>query len=299
MLATLARADAALRDEDYAFEVKYDGFRALAALSARRVALQSRNGLDLAGRFPRVATAVATLDLPEAVLDGEIVALDRHGVGRFEELQAAGKELRYMVFDLLWLDGTDLRSRPLRDRRELLESALSQAQLPLAVAERLESTRAAALQTARSRKLEGMIAKRLDAPYVGARSRAWLKLKVQQSQELVAIGYEPISSGERAVGALLLAVADGRGRFSYAGKVGTGFDMATRRRLRTLLDAQHVDRPPVETRERLKEARWSRPKLVAEVRFTEWTRDGGLRHPVFAGLREDKSPQECVREAAD
>lgn len=294
MLATLAKADDA-RGKGWVHEVKYDGFRALAALSGGALSLQSRNGLDLSARFPAIAKALGSLDLPEAVLDGEIVALDRGGVARFEELQGDAALQRFAAFDVLWLDGEDVRGRPLEDRRELLESALANAPPLLVLAERLAPDVDDALAEARARGLEGVLSKRLGSPYRGARGRDWLKLKLQRTQEVAIVGYLPITTGAKAVGALLAAVVEG-GRLRFAGKVGTGFTDAVRRALWKELEPDHVDSPPVPDAPRWRAARWCRPRLVAQVAFTEWTRDGRLRHPSFKGLRADKSPDECVLE---
>lgn len=276
-------------------EVKYDGFRALAAVSGGALSLLSRNRLDLAGRFPEVARALSRLTVGEAVLDGEVVALDRNGVPRFQLLQEGSVEQRFVAFDLLWLEGEDLRSRPIEDRRDLLESVLANVPLPIEVSQRLELPLDEALEAARRRGLEGLIAKRQGSRYRGGRSRDWLKLKLAGRQEVAIAGYTPIKADRNEIGALLVAVHTPRG-FEYAGKVGTGFDAQTRRNLRELLEADRVDKPPVRDPPRERGARWVQPRHVAEVAFSEWTRDGKLRQPSFQGLRVDKSPEECVRE---
>jgi bifunctional non-homologous end joining protein LigD len=292
MLATLATAEE-VREDDR-LEVKYDGFRALAGLSGRRVSLQSRNGLDLAARFPGVAAALADVVVGEAVLDGEIVAEGR-GPSRFEALHGASSSIAYVVFDLLWLEGEDVRSRPLEERRELLESLLADAPPAIQVAEEVPGPIAKAMARARRERWEGVVAKRRGSPYEGRRSRDWLKVKVTAGQELAIVGYTPLKKGEPAVGALLLAVREGK-RFVYAGKVGTGFSGAMRRELHRELEKDRVDEPRVADAPRLRAARWVEPRLVAEVAFTEWTQDGKLRHPSFKGLRDDKRPEEAVRE---
>jgi bifunctional non-homologous end joining protein LigD len=295
MLATLAD-EAAVQRGNFVYEVKYDGFRALAAVSGGRVALQSRNGLDLSRRFPGIARALPRLEAAEAVLDGEIVALDEAGRPTFGKLQAGeGRGCLYMVFDLLWLDGEDLRGRPLEERRDLLASLLANVEEPLAIAERIDGPGAAALAVARRRDLEGLVAKREGSRYDGRRSRDWLKLKLQASQEVAVVGYTPLSSGERGIGALLVAVA-GEGGLRYAGKVGTGFTQRVREELERLLAPDRLDRPAVRDAPRMRSATWVRPRLVAHVRFTEWTVDGKLRHPSFQGLRPDKTTGETAPE---
>ncbi|MGC4114878.1 MAG: non-homologous end-joining DNA ligase [Myxococcales bacterium] len=277
------------------FEVKYDGFRALASVSGSRVALQSRNGLDLSQRFPGIVTALSRLVVGEAVLDGEVVALDANAVSRFQLLQQGNAVVRYVAFDLLWLEGEDLRQKPQEERRELLESLLADVEPPIALSERIEGPLQRGLEEAQERGLEGLLAKRAGSAYSGGTSRDWLKLKLQRTQDVVLAGYLPISTGGKEIGALLTAVVDG-GVMCYAGRVGTGFDAKLRRQLYVELERSRVDRPLVSGAPRMKEARWSAPHLVGQVAFTEWTGDQLLRQPSFQGLRPDKRPEECVRE---
>jgi bifunctional non-homologous end joining protein LigD len=298
MLATLADADAAPELENHQFEVKYDGYRGLAAVSSGRVCFHTRNGLDLTERFPEVARALSRLVVPEAVLDGEVVAYDARGVSHFESLLTPGADHRFVVFDLLWLQGEDLRGRPLEERRELLESVLANVPPPLELAERLPGDGPEVLALAERRGLEGVIAKACGSRYEGKRSRAWLKLKVSQAQEVAIIGYTPITNGKKEIGALLVGVHDGSG-FRYAGKVGTGYSAKVRAQLWRELEADRIDLPPARDAPRLKAARWVRPTKVAQVRFTEWTRDGKLRHPSFLGLRLDKKPEDARREVPE
>ena len=296
MLAVLAKGTPAPADR-YVYEVKYDGYRALAAMSGGKVAIRSRNDLDFAARFPWVVPALSQVVVGEAVLDGELVALDDAGVSRFQRLGDPGAEHRYMVFDLLWLDGEDLRSRPLEERRELLESVMANTRPPLELAHRVRGEEEGALAEAKRRGWEGLLAKLRGSPYVGTRSADWLKLKVLGTDELAIAGWTPISNGAAEIGALLVA-ARRDGRFVYAGKVGTGFDRAMRQRLLTLLRKDEVPRPAIEDAPRMRDAHWVTPRHVAELQFTEWTRDGKLRHPSFQGLREDKGPQEIGQDEA-
>lgn len=310
MLATLAGEDAIEHPAQWIFEPKYDGFRAVAALSGGKVSLQSRNGLDLSARFPSIAKALSNVTVPEAVLDGEIVALDAKGVGRFQKLQNAQPPgaLRFIAFDLLWLDGEDLRGRSLEDRRDLLTSVLSNTAAPIVLAERVEVADARALEDAlddaRTRGTEGLIAKRRGSRYLGERAREWRKLKVHAEQEFAIVGFSPISNGQEAIGALHLGVrAGGRGRggrgtLRWSGKVGTGFTDAQRRALWRTLSKDRVPAAAAEGAPRSRDVVWVTPRLVAQVEFTEWTEDGKVRHPSFKGLREDKTPADCVREAA-
>ena len=295
MLAVLAK-DTPAPASQYVYEVKYDGYRALAAISGGRVAVRSRNELDFGTRFPWVVPALSQLVVGEAVLDGELVALDEAGVSRFQKLGDPQSDHRYAVFDLLWLDGEDLRERPLEERRELLESVMANTRPPLELAARVRGSEEQARAAAKSRGWEGLLAKRRGSIYVGTRSADWLKLKVLGSDELVIAGWTPISNGAAEIGALLVAARQGD-RFVYAGKVGTGFDRAMRRRLLTLLRKDEIPRPEVDDAPRMRDAHWVRPRHVAQLQFTEWTRDGKLRHPSFQGLREDKSAGEIGQDS--
>ena len=314
MLATLSKARIA-DPAKHVFEVKYDGFRALAGISNGKVTLQSRNGLDLSVRFPEVFRALHRLAVAEAVLDGEIVALDEKGVASFQRLQNAASATKYFVFDVLWLDGEDLRARPLEERRDLLESVLAnpgllakalkgtawsrakpkeESALPIALAERVEGEIDEALADLKRRGGEGLIAKRRGSRYAGGRARDWQKLKVSHAQELAVLGFVPISNGANAIGALHVGYREGS-RWRYAGKVGTGFTDPSRRALWTELKAHAIAKPVAADAPRARDAVWVEPTLVAQLTFAEWTDTGMLRHPVFHGLRPDKSPTETER----
>ena len=297
MLATLVTEPPA-PEAEWVYELKYDGYRAVSALSSGRVAMWTRNALDLTARFPHLQRALSKIVVGDAVIDGEIVALDPEGRPRFQLLQEGDEETILYAFDLLWLDGQDLRARPLDERRDLLLSLMSNRPPQLRVAERIEGPAKEALARVTDQGLEGLIAKRRGSLYVGARSRDWLKLKAHKSQEVAVIGYTPSTASDKLIGALLVAVVDG-GALRFAGKVGTGFSTKLRAELKRTLDADRVDRSPVADVPRLRAATWVTPRLVAEVQFTEWTADGKLRHPSFQGLREDKSPSETQRERAE
>ncbi len=279
-------------------EVKYDGYRALSALSNGRLAMWTRNGLDLTQRFPRVARALSRLVVGDAVIDGEVCVLDAQGVPRFELIQQGRTdEAVLFAFDLLRLDGEDLRRRPIEERRDLLHSVLSNPPPELRPAEEVPGDNPSALERMRERGLEGLILKARGSPYENGRSRLWLKLKAQATQELAIIGWTPgKGNASGSLGALLLAVADGKGGYEYAGKVGTGFSSKQRAELKKLLSKDERDTPPARGAPRLRDAHWVEPRYVAQVRFTEWTHDGKLRHPAFQGLRVDKKPEEAVRE---
>jgi len=294
-LATLV--DAPPEDEgDWLFEPKYDGIRALAAVADGRVTIRSRNGQDLTGRFSRLALALARLTSAPVVLDGEITALDSRGVPRFQLLQRGhDDEAVFFVFDLLRRDDEDLRERPLEERRRALERALAGARPPISLAEQIAKPAREALREAMRRGYEGLIAKRRGSRYEGRRSRSWLKIKAGRTQDVAIVGFTAHKAEPRAIGALLVAIAED-GEFRFAGKVGTGFSARQRMELKQTLARHRAARPPVKEAPRMAGVTWVAPRLVGQVRFTEWTSDGRLRHPAFEGLREDKAPRECVRE---
>jgi bifunctional non-homologous end joining protein LigD len=294
MLATLA--DSPPKDEEnWTYELKYDGFRAVSAIVNGGVAMWSRNEIDLQPRFPKIGAALAKLRLPDVVLDGEIVALDEEGRPRFQLLQQ-GRSEKIFVFDILWLDGRDLRKLRYVERRELLEKALRKSPDLIAISVRLEERGEEALSHAREAGLEGVIAKKRTSCYENRRSKEWLKLKANKEQEFVIVGYQPSTHSSKEVGSLHLAVKGDDGAFHYAGKVGTGFSYKQRTWFKDALAKDIVPKTEVKDAPRIRDATWVRPRLVGQVAFTEWTSDNRLRHPSFLGLRDDKKPDEVVRE---
>jgi bifunctional non-homologous end joining protein LigD len=303
-LATLT--DERFSDPEWIFERKLDGVRGLAFRDGHQVRLLSRNQLSLNHTYPEIVEALANQDTSAFVVDGEIVAFEgrrtsfarlqgRSGITDPDEALASRIPVFYYVFDVLHLDGNDVRSAPLLSRKKLLRSAF-QFHDPLRFTTHRVKDGEAAYRAACERGDEGVIAKLADAPYEGRRSKNWLKLKCSRDQEFVVVGYTAPKGSRVGLGALLLGYHDGDD-LVYAGKVGTGFDTATLRSLHQRLSRIERDTPPV-TRGQTREpgARWVRPKLVAQVAFSEWTRDGKLRHPRYVGLRTDKGPDEVVRE---
>lgn len=293
MLATLATTLPG-SGENWLFELKYDGFRAVSAIVHGKVAMWTRNAIDLRTRFPNVAEALEEIDVESAVLDGEIVALDEEGAPRFQLLQQ-GEDTILFAFDLIWLNGHDLRSQPLEERRDLLRKLLKKPPKFIRISEEIDEHARKALEIAAARGYEGLIAKQHGSPYENRRTKTWLKIKAHNAQEFAVAGYTPSSHSEREIGALLLGVVDG-GELTFAGKVGTGYSAKQRGEFQRTLSADRISAPAVTGAPRMKGAVWVKPRLVAQVRFTEWTADGRLRHPAFLGLRPDKKPMECVRE---
>ncbi|HEX7192637.1 MAG TPA: DNA ligase D [Thermoanaerobaculia bacterium] len=295
MLATLV-GEPPKDDVHWAYELKYDGFRALTAITNGEMAIWSRNELDLIPRFPQVAKAMAKLKLRDVVLDGEIVAEDEKGVPRFQLLQGGTNREKMIVFDVLWLDGEDLRRRPYAERRATLEKILRRAPAGVEPAQTLEMPGPDALRHAAVDGWEGIIGKGRTSVYEGRRSKEWIKVKALNEQELAVIGYTLSTATTREIGALHLGYVDGDGVMRYAGKVGTGFSSKLRVELRDRLAKEEVPASPAKDAPRIRDAHWVKPRLVAQVAFTEWTADNRLRHPSFLGLRDDKSPEEVVRE---
>lgn len=294
MKATLT--DRRFSDPAWVFERKLDGVRCLAVRDGDRVTLRSRNDLDLAPRYPGLLEALRAEPCQRFAVDGEIVAFEGSRTS-FSALQRAGRErveVFLYVFDLLWLDGGDLRGLPLRERKRLLRRTL-EFRGPIRYTPHRDAEGEALFQEACRRGWEGLIAKRADSPYRAGRSTDWLKLKCSAEQEFVIGGCTAPKGSRVGFGALLLGYYEGD-RLRYAGKVGTGFDEATLRSLGARLEQLRIDRSPFADPVRERDAAWVEPRLVAQVAFTEWTRDGRLRHPRFLGLREDKPAREVVRE---
>jgi DNA ligase D-like protein (predicted ligase) len=304
MLATLT--DRRDFDEDWLLERKFDGERCVVRKAGSDVRLESRTGKDLTGTYPEVRAAVAAQRSRDLLLDGEVVAYDgkqtsfsrlqqRLGVSEPSAEQVAAYPVVFCVFDLLAIDGDDLTGRALVDRRLRLTKAVRpSAALQLSEAWRGDSERRFA-EACRA-GWEGLIAKRADAPYDGGRSRDWLKLKCAWGQELVIGGYTDPAGSRTDFGALLVGYFED-GRLRYAGKVGTGFTAATLRELGARLRKLRARESPfVDARPVPRGTHWTRPELVAQIGFAEWTNEGRLRQPRFLGLRDDKPAAEVVRE---
>ena len=312
-LATLATAIPA--GADWLYEIKFDGYRMLARIGAKGgVSLFTRNGHDWSARMPGLVEATEALGLRSTWLDGEVVVLDEAGLPSFSALQKAfdagkaGAALVYFLFDLPFLAGHDLRALALRDRRALLRALFEGKDIEsLRLSENFDAAPATLLASACQMNLEGVIAKRLDSPYVGGRSEAWLKLKCKQRQEFIVCGYTDRSDGSPQVGSLLLGVHDKDGRLRPVGSVGTGWDSAEAGALKKKLARLEQGQAPFDTGP-AKKGRWSRraagaerwvaPTLVAEVSFAEWTADGQIRHASYVSLRDDKPASAILRETA-
>ena len=284
MLATLVSEP--FDESGWVYEEKYDGIRILAYKEGSKVTLLSRNDKDRTGSFPGIVATIRSLPASTLLLDGEVVALDRGKISRFQVLQRGGRA-RYAVFDCLFLNGKDLRRKTLTTRRAALEKEISGSHA-LILSRRLAANGLEAFQIAKKRGFEGLVAKRLESVYAGGRSRDWSKVKVNQEDEFIIVGYtEPAGSREH-FGALLLGAYKGR-MLQYVGKVGTGFD---RKNLTSLYRKFQSLKRKNAAIESLPRGTFLSPKLVAQISYTELTKDGKLRHPVFLGLRDDKDPKD-------
>ncbi len=307
-LATLV--DEPPQGEDWLHEIKFDGYRLLGFVSGGAAALRTRNGKDWTDSFPSLSTAMEKLKAEDAVLDMEAVIVDEQGKSSFQALQAAlgdgGKPEKIVayVFDLLRLDGKDLTKLPLTERKEKLENLLqkSKQDLWLRYSAHIAGEGEAMFAKACDAGLEGIIAKRANAPYVAGRQKSWLKIKCSLRQEFIILGYSDARTGGRALGALYLGYKKD-GELRYAGKVGTGFSMKSARELTERLEGMAAEKPTLSRAEteglaagEWKSVHWIKPSLLCEVSFTEWTQDGHIRHPSFQGLREDKEARDVKQE---
>ena len=293
---------AQVREPGWAYEVKWDGYRALVGLANGKITLTSRNGVDLTGGYPELQEAVEAIAADRCLLDGEIVALDEHGRPSFSKLQdrakSRGGTAHLMLFDALEIDGESLLDKEYLERRAALEALVTEGRI-IHVPPRLTGTVDHALEASRTLQLEGIVAKRITSKYLaGGRSAYWVKIKHVQTQEVIIIGWSP-GSGNRqgTIGSLLMAVpVDGELR--YVGKVGTGFSDRALREAAVILakierrTPQVADVPAVDA----KGAHWVTPAHVGEVSFAEWTNSGRLRQPVWKGWRPDKGPSDVRRE---
>lgn len=302
-------------ESGWAFEIKWDGMRALAFVAGGELRLQSANLADITARFPELATLAGALSGHQVVLDGELVALGPGGRPSFGALQhrmhvadpcesrrrALVEPVTYMIFDLVHMDGRDVTQVPYLDRRRLLADVVPPGPRWQVPAHHGDGDGAALLAAATEAGLEGLLAKRLASRYEpGRRSPAWRKIKVRLRQEFVVGGWQPGEGGRAGTLGSLLVGYFAQGALRYAGRVGTGFTERELARLATRLEELSVPSTPfdpVPPTVVSRRARWVSPELVAEVAFGEWTDAGILRHPAYLGLRTDKAPADVVRES--
>ena len=296
MLATLT--DGPFDDPGWIFEDKYDGFRMVAKIESGKVTLYSRNGQVISHNYIEVARALEGVRAMP-IIDGELVALDENGVSHFQLLQNALRrkaKLLYCVFDLMFQNGEDLRALPLTERKKRLKAVLPKHKL-VAFSRHRKTFGVKFFEEAGRKGLEGIMAKRASSKYrSGARTNDWLKIKTSKRQEVVIAGFTAPKKTRLFFGALALAVREGDG-WRYVGHVGTGFSHATLEEIHGKLINLKTARSPFASKVKDEAVTtWVKPSLVAEVKFTEWTRSGEMRHPVYLGLREDKRAADVVHE---
>ncbi|MBF6037546.1 DNA ligase D [Pseudomonas sp. P154a] len=292
-------------DGEWSYEIKFDGYRIMARINHDEVKLFTRNGHDWTHKLPKQAEALAALGLESAWLDGEMVVANEQGVPDFQALQnafdaGASANILYYLFDLPYLNGVDLREVPVEERRVALATVLNANHDPLLrFSDSFGEAPEALLNSACQMQMEGLIGKRLGSPYVSRRSSDWIKLKCKHRQEFVVVGYTDPKGSRNAFGALLLGLHDrDSGKLRYAGKVGTGFNETTLKRIYAQLKPLLAKKPSVvnpPTGFEAKGVHWLKPTLLAEVAFAEMTKEGSVRHAVFHGLRDDK-PAESITE---
>lgn len=304
-LATLA--DEPPAGDGWLHEIKLDGYRVLARLENQKTTLYTRRGNDWTGTFAPIAEAVSELPAATLWLDGEVVVMRPDGTSSFQDLQnvlSLGRtaELSYFIFDLMYLDGQDLRDVPLIDRKKILDGLLhseEKPKAPLFYSDHVIGKGRAFFDNACNFRLEGIISKAADSIYASARAKTWLKIKCGLRQEFVIGGYTGPGGSRTGFGALLLGVYDTEGRLRFKGRVGTGFNQKMLEEISARLKKLEIKEPPFvdpPSGAGAKGVNWVKPEMVGEVRFSEWTKEGVLRQPSFLGLREDKPPRQVVLE---
>jgi bifunctional non-homologous end joining protein LigD len=304
-----------IRSGDWIYEIKFDGYRAVALRSRNETRIISRNEKDLGGKFPEIKSAVSALGVQDAIIDGEIVALDDKGRSSFQLLQGFDMGLVrppivFYAFDLLRLNGKDLQGLPIEERKAGLEALLKKPPGAIRYSASFRKDIEELLSRVRALGLEGLIGKRTNSHYeAGKRSGAWVKIKLHRQQEFVIGGYTEPEGSRKHFGALLVGFYEGK-NLKFAGRVGTGFSEKLLRSLFDDLQKIRVESCPFSnlpapgrnrwdqglTTAEMKRCRWVKPSMVCQVKFTEWTRDDRLRQAVFLGIREDKNSNDVVRE---
>jgi bifunctional non-homologous end joining protein LigD len=302
MLATLV--DEPFSNPEWVFETKWDGFRSLCFIRNGKLRFVSRNQIEMTAQYPELANVGEQIAAREAILDGEIVALDKDGMPRFQLLQPRvgrksgiealrGKgRIVYFVFDLLYCDGYDLMPCPLTERKSVLERILKPASF-IKLSDHIVGDGDDFFEQIEKFHLEGMVAKRAASAYLQKRSSDWLKIKTVLRSEVVIGGYTQPRGSREHFGALVVGLYRDK-QLHYVGHTGGGFNQKTLAQLHQLMQPLETDRSPFIAKPKTNEpVQWIKPKLVAEVKFTEWTADARMRHPIFVGLREDKKAKDC------
>lgn len=307
MLATLV--DKSFSNPEWLFETKWDGVRAVCFIKNAKARFFSRNQIEMTAQYPELAGIAQSVHASTVILDGEIVALDEHGVSRFQLLQrrlgrknageigrlAATTRLAYYVFDVIFLDGFDLTACQLKDRKATLEKILKPSK-NVRYSDHIIGEGEKLYEAIAKVPLEGIIAKRLDSRYVQKRTPDWLKIKTTLASEVVVGGYTQPRNSRSYFGALVVGLFS-EGKLHYVAHTGGGFNQKTLEQVYKMMQSLKTKACPFVDPPRTNEpVQWVKPKLVAQVKFSEWTADRRMRHPIFLGLREDKKPGECTFE---
>jgi bifunctional non-homologous end joining protein LigD len=297
MLATLT--DGPFDDPEWVYEIKFDGYRAIADLNKGKADLYSRNLLSFNTKFKPIFEALQNWKV-NAVVDGEIIALNDKGKIDFQQLQAFQKTgegtLIYYVFDILWLDGKDLRELPLLERKEILQQIMPENEA-IRYSDHVEEKGTEFFKLAEEEGLEGIMAKRSDSTYLANnRSSSWLKIKTSMRQEAIICGFTKGRGSRKYFGSLVLGIYENK-ELKFIGQTGSGFDEKLLSSIYKELEKRIIDECPFKTKPKTTQpATWIKPELICEVKFQEWTREGSMRHPIFQGIREDKKAKEVGRE---
>jgi len=296
MMTTLV--DKPFDSDEWLFEIKWDGFRALCSIDEKKnLTLVSRNGLDLLARFHELSELKDAFGSTPIIVDGEIVSLDSEGQSSFQRLQDYDKkptQLTYVAFDILYANGRDLRKLPLEERKDILEKNITDDDLVM-FSKHVIGKGIPLFEQVKKRGFEGIIGKRRASLYEERRSPNWVKIKAQQEQEFVIGGWTDPQRSRKGFGSLLLGVYD-KGKLQYVGNVGTGFNSAQLLALTKQLKGLARETSPFDGPVDLRKPHWVKPELVVQIRFAEWTNDGKLRQAAFLGMRPDKAPKDVKRE---
>ncbi len=293
--------DKVFSDREWIYEMKWDGYRAIAEAKNDSISLYSRNGISFSSSYPLVVNALKILGI-NAIIDGEVVVLDEDGKSNFQKLQHYKRNhkytLQFRVFDVLAINGRNTCELPLIERKELLRKLLPENEI-VKFSDHIEENGEEFFEMARERDLEGIMAKKADSLYYpGTRTSEWLKIKHHKTQEAVIAGFTAPAGSRKHFGALILGIYEGE-ELQYIGHTGSGFNDRSLKEIGVLLKPLAQNNSPFSAKVKTNmPATWVRPLLVCEIKFTEWTRDGSLRHPIFLRLREDKKAKEVTRNGA-
>ena len=288
------------KGKEWIFEIKYDGFRILSFKENGKVKCLTRNGINYSDKLNEIVASLLKIEAQSFVVDGEVVAFDELGKSDFgllrEKLRLGESDIFYVIFDLLALDGENLRELPLKIRKEKLKKLLLKCRKNLIYCEHIVGNGEKCLSFAKSNNLEGIVAKKLNSKYLGKRCEDWLKIKCFLRQEFVVIGFT-LTEKNKDLSSMLLGFYENN-KIVYVGKVGTGFNENERRELSEKLKQIQISKPNIDLPKNLKNEKicWCKPEIVAEIQYFELTKDGLLRQPSFLGIREDKNPKDVVLE---